>query len=156
MQENKTKWIKTVKERWEELSIKKINSYLVNNSILVPKIDGNRDYESVKVWLETNTAEPQYTTAQVAEMFIKEQVKALSSAIQTELDNKANESHYDSMMSARSYAGYENPFQAEAQKLAVWASSCWVVAGQIEADVQSGNRDMPTIDEVLSELPIYE
>jgi len=82
--------------------------------------------------------------------------KAFNNAIETHLDSKAKESRYDNMMSARSYAGYENPFQAEAQKLAVWASNCWVVAGQIETDVQSGNRDMPTIDEVLSELPIYE
>ena len=87
---------------------------------------------------------------------LKEKQKAFNNAIQTHLDSKAKEFRYDNMMSARSYAGYENPFQAEAQKLAVWASSCWVKAGEIEADVQSGNRDMPTIDEVLSELPIYE
>lgn len=79
-----------------------------------------------------------------------------SLAIEKKIDTQAQELRYDNMMSARSYTGYENPFQAEAQKLSVWASNCWVVAGQIEADVQGGVRDMPTIDEVLSELPIYE
>ena len=54
-----------------------------------------------------------------------------------------------------SYAGYKNAFQIEAQALAVWASECWVAAGQIEADVQSGARDMPTANEVLAELPKY-
>jgi len=87
---------------------------------------------------------------------LKEKQKAFNDAIQTHLDSKAKEFRYDNMMSARSYAGYENPFQAEAQKLAVWASNCWVKAGEIEAEVQAGNRDMPTIDEVLAELPVYE
>jgi len=91
----------------------------------------------------------------VADEILQKQ-KAFNNAIQTHLDNKAKEFRYDNMMSARSYAGYDNPFQAEAQKLAVWASNCWVKAGEIEADVQAGNREMPTIDEVLSELPIYE
>jgi hypothetical protein len=90
------------------------------------------------------------------ELQIQVQQTAFNNAIQTHLDTKAKEFRYDNMMSARSYAGYDNPFQAEAQRLAVWASNCWVKAGEIEADVQAGNREMPTIDEVLSELPIYE
>jgi len=91
-----------------------------------------------------------------AEYQIKQQKEAFNNAIQTHLDTKAKEFRYDNIMSVRSYAGYENPFQAEAQKLAVWASNCWVKAGEIEAEVQAGNRDMPTIDEVLAELPVYE
>jgi len=87
---------------------------------------------------------------------IKQKQKAFNSAIEKHLDSKAKEFRYSNMMSARSYTGYDNPFQAEAQKLAVWASNCWVKAGAIEADVEAGKRDMPTIDEVLSELPIYE
>lgn len=79
-----------------------------------------------------------------------------NNAIQNHLDSKAQEMRYDNIMSARSWAGYENPYQAEALKLAKWASECWTVAGQIETDVSSGARDMPTIDEVLSELPKYE
>ena len=83
------------------------------------------------------------------------QQQTFNNAIQTHLDNKAKEFRYDNMMSARSYAGYTNPFQDEAQKLAIWASNCWVKAGEIEADVKAGNRAMPTIDEVLAELPAY-
>ena len=86
----------------------------------------------------------------------KSKASEISKAVENHLDNKAKESRYDNMMSARSYAGYENQFQAEAQKLAVWASNCWIVAGQIEADFQAGNREMPTVDEVLNELPLFE
>ncbi len=90
------------------------------------------------------------------EEIIKEQQTAFNNAIQTHLDTKAKEFRYDNMMSARSYAGYTNPFQAEAKKLAIWASNCWVKAGEIESAVQGGDRDMPSIDEVLAELPVYE
>ena len=57
------------------------------------------------------------------------------------------------MISARSYAGYENEYQEEATKLAIWCSDCWKKAGEIEADVLAGNRDMPTVEELLKELP---
>lgn len=90
------------------------------------------------------------------EEVLKNAQNDFNNATQSHLDTKAKEFRYDNMMSARSYAGYTNQFQVEAQKLAVWASDCWVKAGEIEAEVQAGNRDMPTIDEVLAELPIYE
>jgi len=83
------------------------------------------------------------------------QAKSINNAIQNHLDTKAQEFRYDNMMSARSYTGYTNAFQAEAQALATWASECWVVAGEIEADVEAGTREMPTVDEVLAELPVY-
>ena len=79
----------------------------------------------------------------------------LSNAIQSLLDTKAQEFRYDNMMSARSYAGYTNPFQTEAQSLAIWAADCWVVAGQIEAEVIAGTRAMPTAEEVQAEMPVY-
>ena len=89
------------------------------------------------------------------EQLLQQASLEINNAIQNHLDSKAQEFRYDNMMSARSYTGYTNPFQAEAQELAVWASECWVTAGQIEADVLSGTRPMPTADEVLAELPIY-
>jgi len=58
-------------------------------------------------------------------------------------------------VSARSYAGYENPYQTEANKLAVWSSDCWKKAEEIERDVELGDRPMPTVEEVISELPVF-
>lgn len=91
-----------------------------------------------------------------AKEIIEQQSIDINNTIQAYLDTKAKEFRYDNMMSARSYAGYTNPFQAEAQNLAVWASNCWVKAGEIEVAVKAGDRDMPTIDEVLAELPVFE
>lgn len=39
--------------------------YLVNDIMSVPKADGNRDYEILKVWLETNIPEPEFTPEQL-------------------------------------------------------------------------------------------
>ena len=71
-------------------------------------------------------------------------------AIQSMLDTKARELRYDNMMSARSYAGYVNPFQAEAQSLAVWCAECWKKTGELEA---TGN--VYTVEEVLAQMPVY-
>ena len=79
----------------------------------------------------------------------------INNAIKNHLDTKAQEFKYDNMMSARSYTGYTNPFQIEAQALATWCADCWDTAGTIQADVEAGNRAMPTVDEVLAELPVY-
>ena len=143
MKEINTDWIKTVKEQKD--------GWLVNNSMLVPNDKENRHYKEVQEWLKDNTPEPEFTDE---EIFHRKQ-QAFNNDIQIHLDTKAKEFRYDNMMSARSYAGYENAFQAEAQKLAVWASNCWVKAGEIEADVLAGNREMPTTDELLAELPVY-
>jgi hypothetical protein len=51
-------WIETVKEQDE--------AYLVNGSMSVPIAEGNRHYRDVKVWLETNTAEPMFTVEELA------------------------------------------------------------------------------------------
>lgn len=71
------------------------------------------------------------------------------------LNTKAKELRYNDIVSARSYAGYDNAFQAEALKLSQWSSKCWEVAGQIEQDVLTGKRNMPTVEELISELPTF-
>jgi len=81
--------------------------------------------------------------------------KSLNNAIQKHLDTQAQSLRYDDINAIGKYVGYDNDFRTEAEKLGAWASSCWKVAGEIEADVKAGNRDMPTVDEVLNELPKY-
>lgn len=78
-----------------------------------------------------------------------------SIAIQKYIDDKAKEYRYDNMASVRSYTGFDNIFKEECLKLAAWGTSCWAVAGQIEYDVINGVRPMPTLEEVMAELPVY-
>jgi hypothetical protein len=58
MNENTIEYIKTVKLQE--------NGHLINGSISVPKVDGNRHYEDVKAWLEFNTPEPEFTAEEIA------------------------------------------------------------------------------------------
>lgn len=39
--------------------------YLVNGTMSVPKADGNRDYQEVKIWLDDNMPEPEFTAAEL-------------------------------------------------------------------------------------------
>lgn len=80
-----------------------------------------------------------------------ESLKAeIESAIQSMLDTKARELRYDNMMSARSYAGYANPFQVETQALATWCAECWIKAGELES-----SGVVYTVEEVIKQMPIY-
>lgn len=82
----------------------------------------------------------------------EDRMVTITKAIQAMLDARALSLRYDSIMSARSYAGFVNPFQQEALRLAEWAAACWVRAGEIQAEVDAGTRAEPTVDEVLAEL----
>lgn len=88
--------------------------------------------------------------------FMKNAALALSSAINDHLDDTARLYRYDNIASARSYAGFENAFQGECVKLAQWSANCWVVADTVEAEVLAGDRAMPTVEEMIGLLPVYD
>ena len=47
--------------------------YLVNDTMSVPKADGNKEYELIKQWLaEGNTPEPEFTEEEIKTNFEKE------------------------------------------------------------------------------------
>jgi hypothetical protein len=75
-------------------------------------------------------------------------------AVQEHLDSVAQAAGYDNIVSACSYAGYANSFQAEAISFLEWRSACWDHAIQVLADVQNRTRTMPTVAELIAELPV--
>ena len=88
---------------------------------------------------------PAKTPAQIIEGF--------KAAIQSTLDEAARANGYDDIVSACSYAGYENVFQAEAVAFGQWRANVWAY-GYAELDkVIAGTRPVPTIPEILAELP---
>lgn len=74
-------------------------------------------------------------------------------AIQSALDSEAKARGYDNIISACSYAGYENAFQAEAVQLGKWRSAVWAAAYAYLAEVKAGTKEMPGADEVISIMP---
>jgi len=79
-------------------------------------------------------------------------------AIQSHLDEKARASGYDDIKSAVTYA--EEPavprFQAEGQAFRAWRSRCWAYGYEQLAKVESKERERPTIEQLIAELPALE
>lgn len=76
--------------------------------------------------------------------------------IQKYLDAKAVEYGYDNILSACSYAGAPNPFQAEGQAFVAWRGNVWAKAYEILQDVLLEVRVEPTPEELMAELPVFE
>lgn len=74
-------------------------------------------------------------------------------AIQAVLDREAVKVGYDNILSACTYAYPGNPFQPEAESFVVWRSAVWAYCYQELAKVKNGTREMPTIEQIISELP---
>lgn len=79
--------------------------------------------------------------------------KQFSDAIQTYMDDAARGRGYDNILSACSYAYPGNTFQAESESFVVWRSAVWNYCyGELQK-VKDGTRTMPTVEQIISELP---
>lgn len=80
-------------------------------------------------------------------------IKDYEAALETMLDEKAQERTWKDCMSARAAAGYPSSFQPEGIAFVVWWTGCWEMAHSILAEVQAGTRTIPTVEEFLAEMP---
>ena len=84
----------------------------------------------------------------------EEQLEAFTFAIQAHLDAFARTRNYDGIMSAATYATSTVPkFRAEGQYAVEARDATWANGYEIMGAVMSGARPMPTLDEVIAELP---
>lgn len=80
--------------------------------------------------------------------------KQLTDAVQHVLDSKAQELLYDSCLSVCSYIDTGVPkFDAEGKAFRAWRSAVWAKGYEILAQVQAGQRPIPTEEQLISELP---
>ena len=79
----------------------------------------------------------------------------IKSQVQKHLDTIAQSRGYESVLSACSYAGAVNPFEAEGKSFVAWRGDVWAYCYQVLADVQNLVRPEPTIPELIAELPVY-
>ena len=80
--------------------------------------------------------------------------KQLTDAVQCYMDAKAKERNYDNILTACTYATDPNPkFAAEGQACVEWRSKVWASCYTILAEVLAGEREIPTPEELLAELP---
>ncbi len=120
---------------------------------IIPVAEGNVDYHNYLEWVaEGNTPTPEFTFEEIQSNFKKE----VTVVIQNHLDAFAQSKGYDSILSAVSYSGFINPFQAEAIQFFNWRTAVWLYAIQLLSDVTNNVRTVPTIETILSELPTFQ
>lgn len=82
-----------------------------------------------------------------------ELVARYTAELEAYYDSKAKERRYDSRLTCTLRAGYPGPFQTEGVAFAVWMDNCNVLGYAIMSDVLAGERPMPTVAELIAELP---
>lgn len=96
-----------------------------------------------------------------AEQKQQEQIGAIvaqyRAAIQSLIDRTANERQYDDGSSLASYVNSTvREWATEAQAFVVWRDQVWAYAlGELDK-VKSGQREQPSVEDFLAELPAFE
>lgn len=81
----------------------------------------------------------------------------LTKAVQEYMDATVQTRGYDNINSACSYAASTDAvFLAEAQACVAWRDKVWRFCYNTLAQVLAGQRDIPTADQLISELPTLE
>ncbi|KAB2689539.1 hypothetical protein [Brucella tritici] len=86
-----------------------------------------------------------------------EVIETYRKAIQSLVDAKAQEQQYDDCNSLASYVNSTVPeWAAEAHAFVVWRDQVWAYALAELAKVQNAEREQPSVDDFLAELPAFE
>ena len=81
--------------------------------------------------------------------------KQMTDAVQTALDNFAKTRGYDGIMSACSYSNSTDAqFKLEADYCIALRDTTWRKGYEILAEVKAGNRPVPSVEELIAELPV--
>lgn len=76
--------------------------------------------------------------------------------VQDYLDSKAQERNYDNIHTACTYINSSDPvFASEASALLLWRDKVWRECYSILDDVKAGRRHIPSVSELLAELPSF-
>lgn len=87
-----------------------------------------------------------------------EEIQAnLTQAVQDHMDKTAQERRYDDIFTAVSYVNSSDPvFAAEASALLLWRDQVWRLCYTMLDEVKAGVRPIPSVTELLAELPKFE
>lgn len=123
---------------------------LRDDGTLIPA--GHRWWADYQTWLAAGN---QPFPAQTKEQAEQDLTRSFENGIQDHMDAAAHARGYDSIATAVSYA--EEPavprFQDDGKAFRAWRSRVWAYAYQELAKVKAGEREIPTLDAFLAELP---
>ena len=92
--------------------------------------------------------------AELAAETLERTRKTLTDTMQSYLDRTAQERGYDGILSLCSYATSSNPrFGPEGQAGVALRDAVWAYGYAVIAEVEAGTRPVPTVEELLAELP---
>lgn len=99
-----------------------------------------------------------YAPAQPLEEVKAEIQKRLTDGVQNWMDSKVQERNYDNVHTCVGTYLYSpvDKFRLEAEAVRDWVSYVWQACYAILAQVEAGERDIPTLEEVIAELPVLE
>lgn len=118
----------------------------------IPADPANGDYAHYLQWCEAGNA-PLPADPPPVETIIA----AVTAAVQQRLDDFARTHNYDGILSACTYATSTVPkFAAEGQYAVEARDQTWATCYQIMGEVMQGLRPMPSLDQVMGELPDLE
>lgn len=141
----------------------------------IQRADGSADVRIRMDIQEVNSPEGIYWTAEEAykhTMMTEAEVTAsadalffqwsglqaeLTAAVQDHMDKTAQTRNYDNIFTACSYANSTDPkFKAEGEACVAWRDAVWNTCYAILAAVQAGQRHIPSVDDLIAELPALE
>jgi hypothetical protein len=123
--------------------------------VAVPDIDVELFNATVNAPVPPEALEVTYTVTQKdAATCAAVVLRRMTAAIQEHLDATARQRNYDNILSAASYANSLHPrFGPEGIAYRDWRDACWDYGYQVLGEVQAGTRPMPSIPDVIAELP---
>lgn len=142
---------KIIRRTWDD-------SYVINNGLYhVPNNEEfKKQWEQVHAYALANpnmvTEEYPYVPPAPTEEEIQKQ---LTDGVQAYMDSKAQERGYDNIHTACSYVNStDEVFKAEGTACLAWRDSVWRKCYTILDEVKTGKRAIPTLEEVIAELPV--
>jgi hypothetical protein len=84
----------------------------------------------------------------------EEIISNMTSQLENYYDSIAQTKRYDNRLTCALRAGYAGPFQSEGTAFAIWMDTCNAYAYSVMNDCLNNIRPIPTIEVLISELPI--
>lgn len=122
----------------------------------------NKEYADVAVWCNQNNCtleehEDYYEVVAIpAHIPTEEEIRRLlTDGVENWMNSIVQERNYDNITTCigRYFNSPVEKFRLEAQAVNDWVSAVWVKCYAILDEVKAGTRPIPTLEEVISELP---
>ena len=105
-----------------------------------------------------NAAKQEELDTQAAQVAGQARLAEIENAIQTHINQTVANlgmGFTDDTSLIGKYAGYDNVFRSIAEAVGKWVAGIWYLAGQDKAAIIAGQKNVPTLDEALAQIPPF-